>query len=516
MGGYVETTSQIRGKMADNWRQGTPYELCVPSGYYEIPSYQGGRQQYWDVARQGGVNQRLDGDPRMPLKHAYQYDKMQEALFEESDVSVRQSDQHIALRNKAMHRNSKFCKEPTYQVSAAGGFTQKRATWSHGCSGNPTEQAVMNTRPVTASCHTSPSVGDPGNNEDSTIRNNQRVTLDHVQDHNEAPQGLRTASRSSSPSGDTAPPVLNLEQPNGVELKALLGLSGDLSYVAKIPNVCNQVHVADVMMARLITALADNTLGNPALLLQQLLGFSPEDYSDLLSALSESGCSYVDILAAYLHNIRVVSEDGAGDGSFIADNLQSGIVSKYHELLQEISKATALGPSASDGHQSKNVPRQTYQTRAPQGSSEQALLMRLQSCLAPTLATSNNGPGPVQGKENTGPAPIGMNAQYGPQYYAVTSAPAATAPGQVMIPVELQSSGLVGMNNMLNTSVQGNRAPAQPQPQYPQFPCAPTAKVEQMIDPASTYNMLRSIMPTLQNMTNNVGMANSGSWATWQ
>lgn len=65
----------------------------------------------------------------------------------------------------------------------------------------------------------------------------------------------------------------------------------------------------DLLAATLISALQDSALGNPALLLQHLLGFSPDDYNELLAALSESGSSYVDLIASYLHNLKVVTED---------------------------------------------------------------------------------------------------------------------------------------------------------------------------------------------------------------
>lgn len=124
-------------------------------------------------------------------------------------------------------------------------------------------------------------------------------------------------------------------------MKAAFGLSGDLGYAANnIQLGCSNVSMADVTMARLLTALADSTSGNAALILQTLLGFAPEDYNDLLSALSESGCSYVDILAAFLHNTRVMAEDAAADPSAVSETLQRKISDMYHNLLAEMISKT--------------------------------------------------------------------------------------------------------------------------------------------------------------------------------
>ena len=72
------------------------------------------------------------------------------------------------------------------------------------------------------------------------------------------------------------------------------GLSGDLSYAVSVgpggSAAGAQLGVSDLLMAQLITSMADTQSGNPALLLQQLLGYGQEDYGELRSALSESGC----------------------------------------------------------------------------------------------------------------------------------------------------------------------------------------------------------------------------------
>ncbi|GMH32219.1 hypothetical protein BSKO_00053 [Bryopsis sp. KO-2023] len=97
--------------------------------------------------------------------------------------------------------------------------------------------------------------------------------------------------------------------------------------------------ITDVLLARLITSLSDSTLGNPALLLQSLLGFSPDDYNDLLAALSESRLSYVDIIAAYLHNIRVMSEDSGSSSAALSGTLTRSLIEQYNNLLVQALKS---------------------------------------------------------------------------------------------------------------------------------------------------------------------------------
>lgn len=104
-------------------------------------------------------------------------------------------------------------------------------------------------------------------------------------------------------------------------------------------DAANVSQLTDILLAKLITTLSDSTLGNPALLLQTLLGFSPEDYNDLLAALSESGCSYVDIIAAYLHNIRVMSEDSGSTSAALSGTLTRSLIEQYNGLLAQALRA---------------------------------------------------------------------------------------------------------------------------------------------------------------------------------
>eukprot|EP00210_Caulerpa_lentillifera_P002344 g2249.t1 len=108
--------------------------------------------------------------------------------------------------------------------------------------------------------------------------------------------------------------------------------------------------ITDILLARLVTTLSDSTLGNPALLLQTLLGFSPDDYNDLLAALSESHLSYVDIISAYLHNIKVMSEDSGSTSAALSGTLTRSLIDQYNSLLaqavkspQSIARANLIG-----------------------------------------------------------------------------------------------------------------------------------------------------------------------------
>lgn len=149
-------------------------------------------------------------------------------------------------------------------------------------------------------------------------------------------------SKFSSPLGKQA------AKPSGtgsldvrLDPKSLLGVSGDLSLAsAAAAGSDASTHLRDICMAHVITSLADRTIGNPGLMLQRLLDFSPADYDDLLLALAESGCSYVDILAAYIHNLRIVAQDNASQRGVPQEALVGGITEKFNDLLSEITKAS--------------------------------------------------------------------------------------------------------------------------------------------------------------------------------
>jgi len=100
---------------------------------------------------------------------------------------------------------------------------------------------------------------------------------------------------------------------------------------------------ADMSMAKVLTEFSDRTVGNPGVMLQNLLGYTPEDYPDLLTALSESGSSYVDVLASYLHNIRVMSEDAIGDPSLITPALHEAFCQKYMSVMIDTMKSSVSG-----------------------------------------------------------------------------------------------------------------------------------------------------------------------------
>jgi len=145
--------------------------------------------------------------------------------------------------------------------------------------------------------------------------------------------------------------------------------------------------ITDILLARLITTLSDSTLGNPAMLLQTLLGFSPDDYNDLLAALSESHLSYVDIISAYLHNIKVMSEDSGSTSAALSGTLTRSLIDQYNSLLtqavkspQSIARANLIGDpdgrshladlllKASSGNESHSE-RRSLETLLPKGPS---------------------------------------------------------------------------------------------------------------------------------------------------
>ena len=76
---------------------------------------------------------------------------------------------------------------------------------------------------------------------------------------------------------------------------------------------------SDASMASMLMSLADVTVGNPALMLQNLLGFEPQDYGELLTAQAESGCTYTELIASHIHNLRVSAEEAASDPDLASD-----------------------------------------------------------------------------------------------------------------------------------------------------------------------------------------------------
>lgn len=61
----------------------------------------------------------------------------------------------------------------------------------------------------------------------------------------------------------------------------------------------------------------------------------------MLAALSEPGSSYIGIIAAYLHNLRVVAEDhvaGNSGSSCISESINQILVAKYTDLLAKVER----------------------------------------------------------------------------------------------------------------------------------------------------------------------------------
>eukprot|EP01026_Neomeris_dumetosa_P074110 TRINITY_DN7688_c0_g3_i1.p1 TRINITY_DN7688_c0_g3~~TRINITY_DN7688_c0_g3_i1.p1 ORF type:complete len:408 (-),score=26.63 TRINITY_DN7688_c0_g3_i1:464-1687(-) len=108
---------------------------------------------------------------------------------------------------------------------------------------------------------------------------------------------------------------------------------------------------AETLAAKLISQLQDNAISNPALLLQHLLGFAPEDYNDLVTALSESGCNYIEIVAAYLHNIKVQAQENGGGSSSspgVAAAARQVVLNKYDYLINELNRFKSMKDPATN------------------------------------------------------------------------------------------------------------------------------------------------------------------------
>lgn len=93
---------------------------------------------------------------------------------------------------------------------------------------------------------------------------------------------------------------------------------------------------SDLLAAELMASLASKTGIHSAQALQQLLHVEPVDYQAMLNGLTDSGCSYVDVIADYLHNIRAMQQESleqeAGSAAF-ADSLLKELADSYKQLV---------------------------------------------------------------------------------------------------------------------------------------------------------------------------------------
>eukprot|EP01026_Neomeris_dumetosa_P045081 TRINITY_DN38194_c0_g1_i3.p3 TRINITY_DN38194_c0_g1~~TRINITY_DN38194_c0_g1_i3.p3 ORF type:complete len:332 (-),score=34.08 TRINITY_DN38194_c0_g1_i3:979-1974(-) len=141
----------------------------------------------------------------------------------------------------------------------------------------------------------------------------------------------------------------NLNQNNGqnqnISMQSVadvMGLQSSQELTEALASLEDQnfgkIDEAQILASKLIGQLQDNTISNPALLLQHLLGFAPEDYNDLVTALSESGCNYIQIVAAYLHNIQVQAQENNGNNPGVAMAARQTVINKYNYLISELNK----------------------------------------------------------------------------------------------------------------------------------------------------------------------------------
>eukprot|EP00798_Chlamydomonas_sp_ICE-L_P012497 gene12497-15711_t len=106
---------------------------------------------------------------------------------------------------------------------------------------------------------------------------------------------------------------------------------------------CGPISSTDLEMAQKLMSLADKTIGNPAIMLQNLLGFEPADYCELLTAHTESKCSYTDTIACYLHNLRTMAEDAAAEPDAESDEMQKEIRDNYKSKMTELIQVSMTG-----------------------------------------------------------------------------------------------------------------------------------------------------------------------------
>ena len=120
-----------------------------------------------------------------------------------------------------------------------------------------------------------------------------------------------------------------------------------------LPMPCSTMSPEDTTMACTLIKLGLSTFSTEMGLLQSLLGMSNVDAGDVEAAVVESGCAASSVLAAYLHNLRIVDTAAAGspDPGWIQalapEQQPSTLLSTdRHQLqLQEMLRVVAAGPS---------------------------------------------------------------------------------------------------------------------------------------------------------------------------
>ncbi|GIL91880.1 hypothetical protein Vretimale_18064 [Volvox reticuliferus] len=117
--------------------------------------------------------------------------------------------------------------------------------------------------------------------------------------------------------------------------------------VTRVP-LHGPVDTYDVMCAKVIFALCGSVFPHPLLLAQQLLGIEDQDFSEFQLNVAEAGNNCIDIVAAYLTNLRVMQQEEEPNPPVSPAMIQprhavtvASVAAKARELMCELSLARA-------------------------------------------------------------------------------------------------------------------------------------------------------------------------------
>ncbi|KAG2484592.1 hypothetical protein HYH03_016633 [Edaphochlamys debaryana] len=119
------------------------------------------------------------------------------------------------------------------------------------------------------------------------------------------------------------------------------------SSVSRVP-LHGPVDTHDVMCAKVIFALCGSVFPHPLLLAQQLLGIEDQDFAEFQLNVAEAGNNCIDIVAAYLTNLRTLQSEEEPNPPVSLAMIQprhaatvASVAAKARDLLSELALARA-------------------------------------------------------------------------------------------------------------------------------------------------------------------------------
>lgn len=251
----------------------------------------------------------------------------------------------------------------------------------------------------------------------------------------------------------------------------------------------------DVVLADLLLSSAQDANGDAGYVLTELLGYSQADQADVMAALSDSGSNPAQVIASYLHNMRVVNIDAAeaaADGDSVGtkqaavlkslvESLMSGLVDKYCSIVVE---AQLEADEELDGACSQVAEECTSSVPPMPQHQQQAIAVQAASSVLPNAVTPAVAAAPPPTQAQLASLLVPTQAQTGAAIastQAAVQAPAATAIAAALaaMPAQQQTSVLALLQQLVN----GSSAAAVAAPAVPSVP-APTAGLDGMLSAA--------------------------------